>query len=78
MAANSRFRADDSGNVTPTKKPVFFDIKGNTYKQTLIPKDTVSNNVKKSRQSVDFLHTSNDGKLQEFASTFTSGFMASA
>ena len=41
LAANSRFRQGDEILDSPSRNPKWFDIKGNTYKSTLIPRETV-------------------------------------
>jgi hypothetical protein len=40
LAQESRYRVDEKGSVSPEKKPAYYDIKGNTFKSTLIPTET--------------------------------------
>ena len=79
LASESRFRMDGDDNaVSPTKVPEFYDIKGNTWKSTLIPAETATQATKKTRASVssDFGNEA-ENAMRQFSNTYTNGFMSS-
>lgn len=52
LATTSRFREEPP---SPARKPEFYDIKGNTFKETLIPNETAKSDMNK------FSNTFTDG-----------------
>ncbi len=51
---NSRFKSPEKMNENPIEEKMYYDIKGNTFKNTLIPEETAKNafNVKKFSQTM--------------------------
>ena len=71
LAQQSRYRADEAGSASPDKKPSYYDIKGNTFKSTLIPSETAKVAFKNNRKSMCEAQA-----FKDFANTHTEGFLA--